>query len=146
MIKNFCDFVNEKNNWVKDTNVKKGKMHDILGVDDDKNISDVYDNGKELADALVKKVGKRKASAMINFAANVSDKSDTIFKDAQKYLSVNESIEENEQNDLYNSIYDLIQSHLETRTVPYTDDIDIDPDSIEKASKAICEFLKDNIK
>ncbi len=92
-IKKFNTFLNEKK-WAKDVHPKKGKMHDVLGIPEDKKISDVYTSGKELAEDLVKKVGKKKAASMIDFVANVSN-DEPIFKTAQKELS---EIKENLQN------------------------------------------------
>jgi len=76
----------KKKKWAKDIKVKKGKMHTLLKVPDDKNIEDVYTSGEKLAKDLIKEVGKEKAAGMINFAANIN-KEKNIYDDAQKYLS-----------------------------------------------------------
>lgn len=91
-IKKFDDFINENkiNERLSDVKIKKGKMHKILGIPEDKEIEDVYKSGSKLAKDLVNKVGKKKASSMINFAANINS-SNNIFDDAQKSL---ENIEE----------------------------------------------------
>lgn len=83
-MKSYLEFVNEKK-WAGKVQPKRGKMHKLLGIPADKNISDVYTSGEKLAKDLVEKVGKAKAAQMINFVANVNSEED-IFDDAQKAL------------------------------------------------------------
>ena len=72
----------ETDQWVAGVHPKKGKMHQLLGIPDDKEISDVYSSGKSLAQALIKATSdKGKAAHMLAFAANVSSRHD-IFDDA----------------------------------------------------------------
>jgi hypothetical protein len=71
---------------ITDVKVKPGKMHKALGIEQGKDISDVYDSGEKLAKALLNKVGRKEAAGMINYAANISKKKN-IFDAAQKYLS-----------------------------------------------------------
>ena len=52
--------------------VKKGKMHSLLGIPADKDVSDVYSSGEGLYKALAKKVGDASAMKMINYAANTA--------------------------------------------------------------------------
>lgn len=68
----------------KSGKVKRGKMHEVLGVPEDKDIDDVYKSGESLARALIRKVGRNRAMKMINFAANTSNK--RIFKSARAYF------------------------------------------------------------
>ena len=83
------NFISEKKKWAAEVKPKKNSMHDILGIDPDQKISSHYKSGKALADALIAKVGRKKAASMINFAANVSSAED-IFDAAQKALSKKE--------------------------------------------------------
>lgn len=77
--------VEEVSERLSDVKIKKGKMHKILGIPEDKEIEDVYTSGSKLAKDLVAKVGKKKASSMINFAANINS-ANNIFDKAQKSL------------------------------------------------------------
>lgn len=73
---------------------KKGKMHKVLGIPEDKEIKSVYTSGKKLAADLVAKVGKKKAEGMLAFAANVN-KADNIFDKALRALkNVNKNVNE----------------------------------------------------
>lgn len=67
---------NQFSERLSDVNYKKGKMHDILNIPDDKKITDVYTSGKELAKDLVDKVGKKEATGMLAFAANINKEHD----------------------------------------------------------------------
>jgi len=58
-------------------------MHKLLGVPEDETISSKYKSGEKLAKDLLKKVDRKTAAGMINFAANINKK-ETIFDDAQK--------------------------------------------------------------
>lgn len=84
-MKTYLEFITEKN-WSSGVKPRKDKMHILLGIPEDKKISDVYTSGKKLAEDLVAKVGKKKAAQMINFAANISSRED-IFDKAQRALS-----------------------------------------------------------
>tara|TARA_Y100000310_G_C20704363_1_gene833757 strand:+ start:44230 stop:44529 length:300 start_codon:yes stop_codon:yes gene_type:complete len=77
----------EKEKWAQDVKVKKGKMHKLLNVPDDKKISDVFKSGKALALKLLKanKDDEKKTSSMLAFAANV-DKEDTVLDKALRYM------------------------------------------------------------
>lgn len=70
---------------IVDAKIKKRKMHKILGIPENEDIEDHIGSGKELAAKLIKKVGRKKASQMINYAANISSKHN-IFDDAQTAL------------------------------------------------------------
>jgi hypothetical protein len=67
---------------------EEGKMHEVLGVDKNKKISDVYKSGASLAKALIGKVGRGKAAGMINYAANISSRED-VFDEASRWLGDN---------------------------------------------------------
>lgn len=73
MILKFDQFVNER---LSNVEVKKGKMHDVLGIPKDKKVSDIYTSGEELAKDLVAKVGKREATGMLAFVANINSEHD----------------------------------------------------------------------
>ncbi len=78
----------KKEKWIqkafKSGKVKRGKMHEVLGIPKDKDIDDVYKSGESLARALIRKVGRERAMKMINFAVNTSNK--RVFKSARAYL------------------------------------------------------------
>ena len=65
--------------------IKGGKMHKILGIDEGKDIDEVYKSGEELAKALLAKTDYLTAMRMLVFAANFT-KGKTIFQDAVDYL------------------------------------------------------------
>ena len=67
--------------------VKKGKMHDLLGVPQDKEIADVYKDPKKLAQDLVKATGgdQKEATGMLAFAANINP-ANNIFDQALKAM------------------------------------------------------------
>ena len=52
--------------------VKQGKLRNLLGVPEDKQIEDVYTSGKKLAEDLLKKVDYESAIKMLVFAANMN--------------------------------------------------------------------------
>jgi len=78
----------EVKKWQKDVKPKKGKMHDLLNVPEGKKISSKYTSGEALAKALLRKVDRKKAAGMINYAANANPEDD-IFDKAQRWLSRN---------------------------------------------------------
>lgn len=93
----FESFVHE----INESKAKKGLMHRLLNIPDDKKIDDVYKSGKELAEDLLKAVKKskmvpqkdirRKATSMLAFAANwPSSKSENVL---DKALSAIKNIE-----------------------------------------------------
>lgn len=100
--KDLPEKVNEKDKWSKDVDIEKGKMHKILGIDQNKDIEDVYKSGEKLAKDLINKVGREKAVGMINFAANIN-KENNIYDAAQKWLSSNkkENVNEDTSKDIY---------------------------------------------
>lgn len=145
------NFISEKKNLGQDVKPKKGSMHDVLGVEPDKKISSKYKSGKELAEVLVKKVGKKKATSMINFAANISSKED-IFDKAQKELK---NIKENmEEDDSYmipqhlKSMYDKIETILQYSEKNKKIDSWVESHIIEAATKIddVYEFVKNDHK
>lgn len=97
--------LNESKKLISDVaSPKKNKMHDVLGINKDTKISDVYTSGKKLAEDLVTKVGKKKATGMLAFVANINKEED-IFDRALRALDrVNES-EEVKDDDYYAKKY-----------------------------------------
>lgn len=75
-IKLYESFIGE----INEAKISKGLMHKLLEIPEDKKISDVYKNGKELAHDLLSAVKKakivpskeirKKATSMLAFAAN----------------------------------------------------------------------------
>jgi hypothetical protein len=47
------------------------------------------------------------------------------------------------ENDLMYMIADIISDEVYTRNVPYSDDVDVDPDSVDDAAKRIVNMLKE---
>jgi len=47
------------------------------------------------------------------------------------------------ENDLMYMIADIISDEVYTRNVPYSDDVDVDPNSIDDAAKRIVNMLKE---
>ena len=65
--------------------IKEGRMHELLGIEEGKDINEVFKTGEELAKALVAKSDYVQAMRMLVYAANFSKES-TIFQDAVDYL------------------------------------------------------------
>jgi hypothetical protein len=76
----------QEEKWSQNVIVKKGEMHKVLGIPEDKKISDVYNSGEKLVKDLINKVGRKKAAGMINYVANINSSYD-IFDDAQSALN-----------------------------------------------------------
>jgi len=70
----FESFVTEGELYDVKKDIKKGKMHDLLNVPQDKEITDVYDDPVKLAKDLVKAVDgdQKEATGMLAFAANIN--------------------------------------------------------------------------
>lgn len=68
---------------LSDIDVEEGKMHKILGLDMDQNISE-YGSPSAATQKLVSEVGEDEAASMINWAANISG--DLFLKDMQDAL------------------------------------------------------------
>jgi hypothetical protein len=67
---------------LSDVDAEEGKMHDLLGVPQDQDISDEYDSGEQLARDLVDATeDEKEASGMIAYAANINSE-ENIFDDA----------------------------------------------------------------
>lgn len=89
----FSKEINEAKKLIsKEVKPKKNKMHSILGIDKDKKISDVYTSGKKLAQALVDKVGKKKAASMLAFAANINKDENVYDKALRAIDTIKESL------------------------------------------------------
>jgi hypothetical protein len=83
----FNDFINEKvNKWVP-KNLKKGKMHQLLGIKEDEKVEDHFKSGEILAKALLKAVNgdQKKANGMLAIPANAGG--DKIYKEAMDYIA-----------------------------------------------------------
>lgn len=72
---------------LSDVKVKKGKMHKMLGLSDDEDITDVYKSGKELAQDLVRAAGgdQQEVAGMLAYAANINP-ANNVFDDALSAL------------------------------------------------------------
>lgn len=86
-MKNVLDFesfvMNEAKKTVSKVGIRKGKMHQVLGIPSGEKIEDHYKTGLSLAKALVKalKGDQRKAAGMLAWAANIRKEGD-IFDNA----------------------------------------------------------------
>lgn len=85
--------VEKDETWIQSSkkNVKPSKMHVLLGIPADKDISDKYSSGETLGTALARKLGGindkaalTKAIKMLTYAGNTSGKA--IFKTAKNCL------------------------------------------------------------
>jgi hypothetical protein len=87
ILDNLANFLNEDKKWVANVKPKRGKMHDLLNIPEDKNITDVYSSGEKLAKALLRAVNgdQKKASSMLAFAAN-ADKTNNVLDSALHYM------------------------------------------------------------
>jgi len=88
----FEEILTEKK-WAKKAakTVKKGKMHEVLGIKDGETISSKYKSGESLGTALSRKVGKEKAIKMLNFAGNIGG-GNRLFKAAVNHLKESASL------------------------------------------------------
>lgn len=85
-IKKLEESIVEKEKWAKDVKVKKGKMHKLLNIPDDKEVSDVYTSGEKLAKALMAKVkNEKEVTGMLAYPANTNPK-DNVFDKALRYM------------------------------------------------------------
>ena len=72
--------------WAQDVKVKKGKMHNVLGLDEDESIESKYKTGESLAKALMSKLNNEKeVTGMLAFAANVNS-DNNVFDAALHYM------------------------------------------------------------
>jgi len=80
--------LNEKTDkWVQKVKPKRGKMHDLLNIPEDKTISSKYKSGEALAKALIRALNgdEKKASSMLAFAAN-ADSAENVLDSALSYM------------------------------------------------------------
>lgn len=79
--------LDEGEKWVGKVKPKRGKMHELLNIPEDKTISSKYKSGASLAKALLKALNgdEKKASSMLAFAAN-ADKTDNVLDSALHYM------------------------------------------------------------
>jgi len=78
-LKSFNWMVNEtKQKWAADVDIKKGKMHTLLDLPEDKKITDVYTSGEQLAEDLLKATDNdyKKVAGMLAFPANTNSDHD----------------------------------------------------------------------
>lgn len=73
-IKTGFDACFESEKWAQKAKPKKGKMHKMLGIPEDKEIQDVYTSGKKLAKDLLNACNgdKKKATGMLALPANAN--------------------------------------------------------------------------
>jgi hypothetical protein len=91
-IHTFESFLDEGELYDVKKKVKAGKMHKLLGVPEDKEITDVYTDPKKLAEDLVKATGdKKEAAGMLAFAANINPKENIFDKALRVMPDVEES-------------------------------------------------------
>ena len=94
--------VNEKktqdDKWIQKAHVKKSKLHELLGIDAEKDIASKYSSGETLGSAVAKKLGGvssiealTKAIKMLTFASNMP-KASSIFKVARNALIVKKEL------------------------------------------------------
>jgi len=88
-LQDFMDIsLNEKTDkWAQKVKPKRGKMHNLLNIPEDKTISSKYKSGEALAKALILALNgnKAKASHMLAFAAN-ADKTENVLDSALHYI------------------------------------------------------------
>lgn len=84
--------LNEKKSII-DVKKKKGTMHRMLGLKPHESIPDNFDDGEQLAKALLKKTKKSTAQSLLNYAANINRHADPIFREASDYIKANETKE-----------------------------------------------------
>ena len=86
LLDNIKSMLTEEKKWAGKVKVKKGKMHKLLNIPDDKKVTDVYTSGEKLAKALMAKVkDEKEVTGMLAFAANV-DKTDNVLDKALRYM------------------------------------------------------------
>ena len=89
-LKLYENFKEERSESINEAKAQKNLMHKLLGIPEDKKISEVYKSGKKLAKDLVDAIKKeklvpekdilKKATSMLVFAGNwPSDKENSIF-------------------------------------------------------------------
>jgi len=82
---------------LNETRTRKNLMHELLGIPEDKKISDVYKSGRKLAEELVAAIKKnnivpekevqRKAASMLAFVGNwPNDSKNSVFDVALKHV------------------------------------------------------------
>jgi hypothetical protein len=94
----FVQDLNESKKNIDTSNIKKGLMHELLNIPEDKKIDDVYKSGKKLAEDLVtalkrekivpEKDVQAKAAQMLVFAGNwpKTDSKNSIFDVAARHI------------------------------------------------------------
>lgn len=100
-LSSYGDFVQDLNESKKDidtSGIRKNLMHELLGIPEDKKISDVYKSGKKLAEDLVEALKKdktvpekdiqAKAAQMLVFAGNwpKTDSKNSVFDIAARHV------------------------------------------------------------
>jgi hypothetical protein len=133
------------NDKVNESKIKHGKMHKLLGVDLNKKISDVYNSGKELANALIKKTNAEDAKKMLNMAANFNSGSDkTLFRAAYNAIkeSINNTILPNKYKIPGTPKYGIRTNFKVNEGVNYEDVEEGDTIMIQKGSQKIQVLVK----
>lgn len=95
---NFIQDLNESKKSIDTSGVKKGLMHELLGIPEGEKIADVYKSGKKLAEDLVAALRKKeivpekdiqaKAAQMLVFAGNwpKTDSKNSVFDVAARHV------------------------------------------------------------
>ena len=95
---NFIESLNEAKKSIDTSGIRKGLMHELLNIPEDKKIEDVYKSGKKLAEDLVsalkrdkvvpEKDVQAKAAQMLVFAGNwpKTDSKNSIFDVAARHI------------------------------------------------------------
>lgn len=121
--------------WAKKVKPEKGKMKKVLGIPDDKEISDVYSSGKKLAKDLTDKVGLKDAKSMLAFAANVNKKED-VFDVALRNLPENIT-ESGEEEKMLLQQKRTLQDAMRNDTGKYPEENKIRQEKIKSIDKKI---------
>ena len=94
----FFHDLNESKRSIDTSGVRKGLMHELLNIPEDKNIADVYKSGKKLAEDLVAALKREKivpekdiqskAAQMLVFAGNwpKTDSKNSVFDVAARHV------------------------------------------------------------
>jgi hypothetical protein len=90
-INQFRKQISEKQLISASAKPKHGKMHQALGIPEDKEIKDVYTSGRKLAEDLVAKVGRKEAASMLAFVANINKEEDIYDRALRAVKNINES-------------------------------------------------------
>jgi len=104
--------LHEDDEQLSDVDVEEGKMSDILGVPEDKDIGEAYDgSAKDATQELVDAVGEDEAASMINYAANISG--DEFLEDMQDALKNDEKNETMKRKTIRNLVREALNEVIQ---------------------------------